>query len=96
MEQREIGPAHAHCPPVWSSPTTIWGFEGAPDHYYWLERDAKTGSGTGGRIEIGRAGLEDGDCWPKVALGSPFLRRVSIKTEERSEIRRLSRDAVAE
>ena len=74
---REIGPAHAHCPPVWSSPTTIWGFEGAPDHYYWLERDAKTGSGTGGRIEIGRAGLEDGDCWPKVgarlAVPSPCV-----------------------
>jgi len=87
---REVGPAHPHCPPVWSSPTTVWGFEGGPDRYRWIERDTRSGTATGGQIDIGTAGLAEDDCWPRSPRpGSPFFRRVQIETAEESEIRRL-------
>ena len=86
--RKHIGPVHWQCPPVWSSPTTIWGLEGAGRNRYWLEREAAGGAVTGKRIELGAVPEEK--RWPEVsALDGPFLRHIEVETEENSELRRL-------
>jgi hypothetical protein len=76
-----IGPVQSHCPPVWSSGTTLWGLEGTAKRYYWIERDAASGRSTGKRIDLG----EDDDCWPRVTdQQSPFFQRVKVDVEQTS------------
>jgi serine/threonine-protein kinase len=83
-----VGPTHLQCPPVWSSATTIWSFEGAGKSRYWLERETGSGAVTGKRIDLDSA-TED-NCWPKVTdPASPFFTHLEIETEESTELRRL-------
>jgi hypothetical protein len=83
---KELGPMHYQCPPVWSSPGSIWSLEAAGMDYRWVEHDADNGEVTGKTIAIGEGrNVADGDCWPTANdARSPFFRHVQIETEERS------------
>jgi hypothetical protein len=77
--------AFRQCPPIWSSPTTIWSFEALAGHYLWAERDTTTGRRTGKRIEVldRDVALSEFRCSSDdVAPDSPFFRRVRVETKE--------------
>jgi hypothetical protein len=96
---RQIGAAFAQCPPIWSSPTHLWTFEGSARHYFWIERDIESGNATGRRIDMGESvndANQDPDerrCWPpddnETAASFPKIR---IETEEMSNLLRLESD----
>jgi hypothetical protein len=84
--------AYYQCPPVWSSPTTIWSFEALAGHYFWAERSAMSGERTGSRIEIPGNGAAPSEiqCWPAgVGRDSPFFQRVRVETRETAKLLRL-------
>ncbi len=84
----QIGPMHTQCPPVWSSPRSIWSLEGAGKEYRWVERNTENAAATGRTILLDSDGdINDGRCWPKVSDSrSPFFRRVQVETEETSTL----------
>ena len=88
-----LGGTHWQCPPVWSSPSDVWTFEGSAGRYAWVEKEMGTGLRTGRRLEMTAsqsAASDDLDCWPKeVDVTSPFFRKVRVETEETSSILRL-------
>jgi hypothetical protein len=95
---RNLGDTYNQCPPVWSSPESVWSFEGTAGHYFWSERNVKAGTKTGGRLEVTSpedraklAGSEGVQCWPDtVAPSSPFFQRLRVETEEVSRLLSLS------
>jgi serine/threonine protein kinase len=95
-----MGDTHWQCPPVWSSPDKIWGFEGSAGRYAWIERDVETRLRTGRRFEVREsqsAVNDDLDCWPEhVEVTSPFFRRLRVETEETSSILRLPRSGLVD
>jgi hypothetical protein len=92
-DEWQVGETYWQCPPVWSSDTNVWGFEGSPGHYLWAERDVEKRVRTGHRIEIkGDQNPENDDleCWPRdVDERSPFFRKLRMETEETSSLLRL-------
>jgi serine/threonine-protein kinase len=90
-----MGDTHWKCPPVWSSPTQVWGFEGSPGHYSWAERDIERRQRTGRRIEVANYQSDvndDAECWPEnVDVTSPVFRKIRVEAEETSSILRLPR-----
>jgi hypothetical protein len=92
-KERALGNTHWQCPPVWSSPREVWGFEGTAGHYFWVERDIETAARTGRRVEVNDkqdAVNDDIECWPRgVPAGSPFFRKLRLETEETTSILRL-------
>jgi hypothetical protein len=93
---QEVGPAFSQCPPVWSTATTLWTFEGSPKRYFWSERNVQTGTSTGRRIEMGDTmndAVQDPDesrCWPP--SGHPdegSFPRLRVETDERFRVIRL-------
>jgi hypothetical protein len=48
----QIGPMHTQCPPIWSSPTSIWSLEGAGKEHRWVERDVESAAATGRAIHL--------------------------------------------
>jgi serine/threonine-protein kinase len=85
--EEQIGPMRWQCPPVWSSPTTIWSLEGTGRLQYWVERQAVGGALTGQRIVLGAT---DDTCWPAVSQPeSPFFSHVEVGTNESTQLRRL-------
>jgi hypothetical protein len=88
-----LGPMHWQCPPVWSSPGSIWSLEGAGRSYQWVERGVDDSVATGRTIPIGEdRNVSDGDCWPPTAdPHSPFFRHVQIETDEKSVLLGLGR-----
>ena len=94
-----MGDTHWQCPPVWSSPNSVWGFEGSAGHYAWVERDIETRLRTGHRVEVKAsqsAVYDDLECWPEnVDVTSPFFRKLRVETEEASSILRLPRSNLA-
>jgi serine/threonine protein kinase len=93
-----VGDTHWQCPPVWSTPNAVWGFEGSAGHYYWVERDVEKRARTGHRIEVAEnqnAVRDELQCWPKdVDVRSPFYRTLRVETDETSSILRLPRNAI--
>ena len=98
-KMRQVGAAFAQCPPVWSSTTRLWTFEGSAKHYVWNERDIERGISTGRAIDMGESindANQDPDerrCWPpdNVAEASNFP-RLRVETEEISNLLRLDAD----
>jgi hypothetical protein len=96
-QPRQLGIAFPQCPPVWTSPDSVWGFEGGDGHYRWCERNAKTGTRTGRKrevdntdVDITLAAPDEVQCWlPDAAMGSPFNPRLRVKTEETSRLVRV-------
>src|SRR5262249_18404911 len=90
-----MGNTHWQCPPVWSSPNNVWGFEGSAGDFGWVEREIETGLRTGRRLKVKESQNAVSDhlgCWPEnVEVTSPFFRRVRVETEETSSILRLAR-----
>jgi hypothetical protein len=84
----QLGPMHRECPPIWSSPGTIWGLEGAGNAYRWVERYVENSAATGRTIPLRNHGdISDGGCWPDVSdPNSPFFQRVQVETEEASTL----------
>jgi WD40 repeat protein len=81
--------AYHQCPPVWSSPTTIWSFELLAGHYLWAERDTTTGRRTGKRTDVPArdVALSEIQCSSEnVGPDSPFFRRVRVETKEESRL----------
>jgi Protein kinase domain/WD40-like Beta Propeller Repeat len=95
-----MGGAHWQCPPVWSSATKIWMFEGSSGAFAWVEKDLETGLRTGRRVPVKDDQSAVGDeleCWPKdVDVTSPFFRNVRVETAETSSVLRLSAHAIAD
>jgi serine/threonine protein kinase len=95
---KRLGAVFSQCPPVWSSPTLLWTFEGSAKRYYWIERDIETGQATGRRFDMGDA-LNDANqdpderwCWPPDSADTGAFPRLRIETEELSSLLRLSSD----
>ena len=90
-----MGNTHWQCPPVWSSPSNVWTFEGSTSGYFWVEKDLETGLRTGRRVQVTHqqsAVNDELECWPKnVDATSPFFRKLRVETEEISSILRLPR-----
>lgn len=81
--------AYYECPPIWSSPTTLWSFQVASGHYAWFERDAMSGTKTGNRFEVPNDQVTVGEvqCWPRSApVDSRFFQRERVETMEVSRI----------
>ena len=47
-----MGGTHWQCPPVWSSATRVWIFEGSAGGFGWVEKDLETGLRTGRRVHV--------------------------------------------
>jgi WD40 repeat protein len=91
-EIRQSWDAFGQCPPIWSSPTTIWSFETFAGHYLWTERNTLTGQRTGKRIEVPDrdVALSEFKCLPyNIASDSPLFQRVRVETKETSRLLRL-------
>ena len=91
-EIKQSWDAFGQCPPIWSSPTTIWSFEAATGHYLWAERNTATGQRTGKRIEMPDrdVALSEFKCLPdNVSSDSPFFQRVRVETKETTRLLRL-------
>jgi hypothetical protein len=96
-EVSRLGDAYAQCVPIWSSPESVWGFEGASGHNHWSEWNVTTGVRTGGRVDVTSpenqaklAGTDQVQCWPSdVGPASPFFQRLRIETEETSRLLRV-------
>jgi hypothetical protein len=76
------------CPPIWSSPTTLWSVEVSGGRRVWYERDL-TGKKTGKRFEAPPAGSTSDEfgCWPQAeSLGSPLSVPTHIEVAETSLI----------
>jgi dipeptidyl aminopeptidase/acylaminoacyl peptidase len=89
----QLGSSHPECPPVWSSATTVWSFEGSPHHYSWCERDVTTGTKTGRQIAMAESlvSLSEDACWPdEAAPDSPLFRRLRVESKEESRLLRLA------
>ena len=85
----ELGTAAWQCPPVWTSATRLWSFEGAGTEHYWAERDVITGARTGQRKKL--AGLpasqDQVQCWPAgEPPNSPFFQRLRAESEETTKL----------
>jgi hypothetical protein len=99
---RQLGDAYDQCPPIWSSPESVWSFEGTAGHYYWSEWNVTTGAKTGGRVDVigpeNQAKLASSDqvqCWPSgQEPASPFFQRLRVKSEEASRLLRLPQASV--
>ena len=95
-----MGGTHWQCPPVWSSPSRVWAFEGSAGGYAWVEKEVETGLRTGGRVQVTEdqsAVNDELDCWPKnVELTSPFYPKVRVETREASAILRLPSSQLAD
>jgi hypothetical protein len=95
---KRLGAVFAQCPPVWSSATRLWTFEGSAKRYYWIERDVETGRATGRTFDMGAINDANQDpderrCWPADGTGAgPVFPRLRIETEEISSLLRLSSD----
>jgi serine/threonine-protein kinase len=96
---RRLGDAYFQCPPVWSSPESVWTFEGTSGHYFRSEWNATTGLRTGGRVDVTSpenqaklAGSDQVQCRPdNVGPTSPFFERLRVETEEESQLLRVPR-----
>jgi dipeptidyl aminopeptidase/acylaminoacyl peptidase len=95
-----LGGTHWQCPPVWSSSSNIWTFEGSAGGYAWVEKEIDTGLRTGRRQQVAdnqSAVNDDLECWPKdVDVTSPFFRKLRVETEEMSSILRLPRNKLVD
>jgi hypothetical protein len=81
--------AYASCPPVWSSPTTLWGLEVSEGRYFWFEREIVSGTRTGKSLQVqtDNAVLGDVECWPSsVPKNSALFQRLRVETEETSRL----------
>lgn len=81
----QLGATSWQCPPVWTSPTRLWSFEGAGTEHYWSERDVETEARTGRRKKVlGLAGAPDEEpCWlADEPVESPFFQRLRAEAEE--------------
>jgi len=77
------------CPPLWSSASRIWSYEGGAARYSWVERDVLTGVKTGEQFDNEAVSNRDKElrCWPSDAPpSSPFFRRVRVEQEESAQI----------
>jgi dipeptidyl aminopeptidase/acylaminoacyl peptidase len=94
-----MGSTHVQCPPVWSSPSNVWTFEGSASGYAWVEKEIETGLRTGRRLQVteNQSVVSDElECWPRdVEPKSPFFRSVRLKTEETSVVLRLPSDLLS-
>jgi hypothetical protein len=96
---KQLGAAFGQCPPVWSSPTLLWTFEGSAKRYLWIERDIENGRATGRKIDMGDA-LNDANqdpderrCWPSDdADEAARLAKLRIEKEEVSNLLLLTSD----
>ena len=94
---RQLGDAYDQCPPIWTSPESVWSFEGEAGHYFWSEWNVTTGAKTGGRVAVispenqAKLALSDQvQCWPSdVGPTSPFFQRLRVETDEASRLLRL-------
>ncbi len=81
--------ASSRCPPVWSSPSTIWSLETSAGRYSWSERDVTTGAKTGKRfdVESEQSSAGRGECWPqRPAAASPFSQHIGVQKDEVSRL----------
>ena len=89
-----MGGTHWQCPPIWSSATKLWVFEGSAAGFGWVEKDIETGLRTGRRVLVknNQSAVNDElECWPKdVDVTSPFFRKVRVEAVETSSVLRLS------
>jgi hypothetical protein len=96
---KRLGAAFAQCPPLWSSPTKLWTFEGSAKRYFWIEREVETGKATGREIDMGES-LNDANqdpderrCWPADDVkGATFFPKLRIEKEEVSSLLLLTSD----
>jgi dipeptidyl aminopeptidase/acylaminoacyl peptidase len=85
----ELGAAAWQCPPVWSSATRLWSFEGAGSEHYWSERDIVTGARTGQRKKLTGlpASQDEVQCWPSgEPVSSPFFHRLRAESDETTKL----------
>jgi hypothetical protein len=89
-KERLLGSTHWQCPPVWSSPSNVWAFEGSARGYAWVEKDVETALRTGRRVQVteNQNSINDRlDCWPKGSDGQSLaFPTVRVLTEETSSI----------
>ncbi|HMF43536.1 MAG TPA: protein kinase [Polyangia bacterium] len=94
-----MGATHWQCPPVWSSPSKVWAFEGSAGGYEWVEKEIETGLRTGRHLQVTdrqMAVSDELECWPNdVDDTSAFFRKVRVETEETSSILRLPLNELA-
>ncbi|HZL20045.1 MAG TPA: protein kinase [Polyangia bacterium] len=94
---RRLGDAYIQCLPIWTTPESVWTFEGTPGHYFWSEWSIRTDAKTGGRVDVTApenqstfAGSDQIRCWPSdVGPDSPFFPRLRVEAAESSTLLRL-------
>ena len=77
--------AYFRCPPIWSSPTTLWTVEAVNGRYSWIERNVPGGERTGKQFDIasGRVADDELNCWQTNGQAGPlFSHQVKVETEE--------------
>jgi serine/threonine protein kinase len=86
---RDLGTTSEVCPPVWSSPTSLWSFSGTSNKRSWVEIDVETGHKTG-RQKTSPAFSPDTDSCglESEPPESPFFQRARPVPRDRWEIRR--------
>ncbi|HLK88764.1 MAG TPA: serine/threonine-protein kinase [Polyangia bacterium] len=77
--------ASYNCPPVWSSPTTLWNIEVSEGRRIWYERDL-TGRKTGKRFQApANSTSDEAHCWESTpSSASPFSQPVHVEIEQTS------------
>jgi serine/threonine protein kinase len=90
---QQLGQTLWQCPPVWTSPSNLWSFEGTVGRFYWAERNVASGARTGKEIEVKQdpAAPDEIECWPSnQPANSPFHQRLKVKAVENSKLLGLS------
>jgi hypothetical protein len=86
----DFGSAHWMCPPVWTSPTRVWSFEGSAGRYSWAERDVLTSGRTGNQRVVPTGAASEISCWLSGSSDpAAFTPKIRIEAEEHTELLRL-------
>ena len=87
--ERDLGPARASCPPVWTSADRLWIYQGTERDRRWTEFNVSLGVPTGRHKDALPAPAPD-QCTPDgEGWQSPFFGRARIEANEVSSVQAL-------
>jgi hypothetical protein len=90
QSDRDLGPARADCPSIWTAADHLWIYQGSDSERHWAEFDLAADHLTGREKEAPSIGGPN-ECWRDTeGWSSPFFGRARIVKAENSSVRVLS------
>jgi serine/threonine protein kinase len=90
QSDRDLGPARADCPSIWTAADRLWIYQGSDRERHWAEFDLAAGHLTGREKKAPPIGGPN-ECWRDTEeWSSPFFGRARIVKAENSSVRVLS------